>query len=354
MAKKKEKEEEDINSLLQRELAENGLAELVQMAEDAPDMSVKCVSTGFPQLDNILHTSLNGLPLERDVEIFSKETEVGKTSIVLNFVEAFQKQGLRTLIIDAERTLTPEYLNNMGIVTKSADNPEVAATRLMRPDDIASAEATLNVVRACSNIFDLIVVDSIGALCLAGDLAKLADDDSKVAGISKLLSDHFKKTVKKRACVVWVNQTRSYIGYNSTGQQKFVTMGGRALPFWGSIRLDLSIVERLKGSDEEFYGFKTAFYTNKNKLSPPWRTAILTYIFGEGFSRTYDYFELAKRKRIITKNGAWLQFGDIKAQGDLNFYKRMKAEPALFDDIKHAVNEEEPELKEKTDEPTAA
>ena len=354
MPKKKEEEKDDLNSLLEKELAACGLAGLIELAENAPDMSVKCVSTGFPQLDNILHQTLKGLPLGRDVEIYSKESEVGKTSLALNFVEAFQKQGYRTVIIDVERTLTLDYLHEMGIITDPEADPKIEAVRLATPEEVLSAEQILDAVKGASKIFDLVVVDSIGAMDLKCNLEKTADEPGRVGGIAKLLGDHFKKTTLKRACVVWINQTRQYVGYNPTGQIKYVTMGGRALPFFGSIRLDLSIVERLKGSDEEYFGFRAAAYTYKNKISKPWLTAVLTYIFGEGFSRRYDYFDLAKRKKIITKSGAWLQFGDVKAQGDLNFYRKIKADPTLFSDIKRAVDEAEPELEEKTGESASA
>ena len=132
-------------------------------------------------------------------------------------------------------------------------------------------------------------------------------------------------------------------GYNPTGQIRYQTMGGRALPFFGTIRFDISIIEKLKkeeDGEENVYALKTKVYTMKNKVSPPYKQAILTYVLGEGFSVHYDYFELGLKLGIIAKKGGWYQFQDFKVQGDLNFYKSMKKNEELFTGIKKAISEE--------------
>jgi hypothetical protein len=43
------------------------------------------------------------------VEVFSRQPELGKTSIALEFLKAAQRAGLRTLYDDVERTMTLQY-----------------------------------------------------------------------------------------------------------------------------------------------------------------------------------------------------------------------------------------------------
>ena len=74
----KKEEKVDLNQQLDAELAKYGFGDMLALAENITDMSVSCTSTGFPQLDIILHRILKGLPHGRDIEIFSKEPEVGK------------------------------------------------------------------------------------------------------------------------------------------------------------------------------------------------------------------------------------------------------------------------------------
>jgi recombination protein RecA len=338
MAKKEEKV--DLNQQLEQELAKFSFGDMLDLAENITDMSVECTPTGFPQLDVILHSQLKGLPHGRDIEIFSKEPEVGKTSLGLQILQQWQSLGKRTLIIDVERTITVEFLNQLGIVTNTED-PGIPAVRISRPTDALTAEQVLDLVKDASKVFDLIVVDSIGAMDIKANLEKESEENNKIGAMALLLSNFLKKNVAKRATVIWVNQTRQIVGgYNPTGNVRYATMGGRALPFFGSIRLELSIVEKLKDANDEVYALKTKVYTFKNKVSPPYKQAMLTYVLGEGFSVYYDYFDMALKLGIIQKKGGWYQYGDVKIQGDLNFYQKMKTNSDLFISIKKSIEEE--------------
>ena len=343
MAIKKQKAPEtsdtgNVNDQLDAELAKTDYAGIIDLAENLADMSVTCVPTGFPQLDLILHKVLKGLPLGRDVEIYSKDPQAGKTSIALDFIRAFQNRGFRTVFIDVERTMTTDYLHTNRIITDPSEDPTKYALRIIRPEEALAAEEILDIVKAQANIFDLVVVDSIAAMDLKANLAKDSDEGNKVAGVALLLSNFLKKNVAKRACIVWVNQTRQVVGgYNPTGNVRYTTTGGRSMLFYGSIRLELAIVDKIKDANDETFAYKVKFFTAKNKLSPQWKTAILTYVFDEGFSTTYDWFDLALKNKIIEKKGGWLAFGDQKVQGELKFYKMMRSNPELFEAIKKAV-----------------
>ena len=338
MSKKEDKI--DLNEQLEQDLALYDFGDMLELAENITDMSVVCTPTGFPQLDAILHTQLKGLPQGRDIEIFSKEAEVGKTSLGLQILQHWQSLGKRTLVIDVERTITSEFLEQLGIVT-AAIEPGIVPIRISRPSEAFAAEEILDLVKKASQVFDLIVVDSIGAMDIKANLEKDTDENAKIGAMALLLSNFFKKNVAKRASIVWINQTRQIVGgYSPTGQIRYATMGGRALPFFGSIRLDLSIIEKCKDNEENVYAMKIKVYTTKNKVSPQFRQAILTYVMGEGFSVYYDYFELALKLGIIQKKGGWYQFGDVRVQGDLNFYTKLKTNSDLFMAIKQSVTDE--------------
>jgi recombination protein RecA len=276
--KKKEAEQ------LEEELAQYNFGDMLELAENITDMSVTCTPTGFPQLDVILHSQLKGLPHGRDIEICSKEPEVGKTSLGLQILQHWQSLGKRTLIVDVESTITVEFLNQLGIVT-TAENPSIPAVTISRPADACAAEQVLDLVKDGSKHFDLIVVDSIGAMDIKENLERESDESAKIGAMARLLSNFLKKNVAKRATVVWINQTRQVVGgYNPTGQVRYRTMGGHALPFLGSIQLDISIIEKLKDAEGNVYALKTKVYTTKNKVSPPYKQAILKFVLGEGFS----------------------------------------------------------------------
>src|SRR5258708_31555987 len=94
---KKDSKDVDLNEQFEAELASYDFGDMLDLAENITDMSVTCTPTGFPQLDAILHTNLKGLPEVRDIQIFSKEPEVGKTSLGLQILQHWQSLGKRKI-----------------------------------------------------------------------------------------------------------------------------------------------------------------------------------------------------------------------------------------------------------------
>jgi recombination protein RecA len=359
MAKKTNEEPLSINEALEKELATHKLTNLVKLADNFCDMSVNCVSTGLPQLDFILHPQKRGFPLGRDIEIYSREPEVGKTSLAMHLLAAAQKEHMRVAAADIERTMTDELFKLVQIVTDPFEDPSIYALRLMRTeDDSIPAEQWLEYVKTLSKLFDLIVVDSVAALEKKADMEKDVDDAKGVGGVSKLLSEFTRSNITKRAAVIWINQTRQKIGgYSPNGAVQYGTTGGRALPFFTSIRLELSMVEKLKVGENDPFGMKIKVFTAKNKIAPPFRTCLLTYLFDKGFSQHYDYFELAEKVGAIEKSGSWLSFKDFRIQGKMNFVTAMEEKPELFQAIKTIVDGEdvvEEEIESQSKENQAA
>jgi recombination protein RecA len=120
-------------------------------------------------------------------------------------------------------------------------------------------------------------------------------------------------------------------------------MAGEAIPFWSSIRVTLSMVEKMAigpEANKENVGMKIQAYTMKNKVSPPFKSAILTYLDDEGFTGTWDYFELALKAKIIDKSGSWYAFdGERIGQGEYNTYKFIREHADVFASIKKKVDE---------------
>jgi recombination protein RecA len=333
----------NVNDILTKEIQDNKLTNLVKLCDEMSDMSVVCIPTGLPQLDVTLHAHKKGFPAGRDIEFFSKKPESGKTSLAMQILSSFQHQGMRGAAADVERTMTDELFAIHKIVTDPFYDPSIYALRMMRNEDTnIAAEKFLEGIKTLSGMFDILVVDSVAALETKANLDKDVDDAKGVGGCSKLLSEFMRGNLAKRASVLWINQTRSKIGATMPGMgEQFVRPGGKALDFYASIILELTMIQKLKLSDDAPpYGMKVKAFTEKNKISPQWRSCELTYLFGKGFSSEFDYFDLASKAGIITKSGSWLYWKDQKVQGMLKFVELLERNPLMFADLKTMVDGE--------------
>jgi recombination protein RecA len=343
-------------------MAQHSLGGALKLADEYDDLEVEFVKTGYPSFNLAINKNGGGLPRRRHVEIFSKKESAGKTSIALGFAKDFQDAGLSVGVIDIEKTITGQYLKLHKLQTTPGEDLTKIPITIMRseidPDTDEKfdlyLENVLDTITEASKIYDLLIIDSVDALVTEEEAQKSADKNARVGGISMKLSQFFRKNTNTHACIIWINQTRQSPGaYSPQGGVTYVTSGGRALPFYASVRLELTVVEKLKEGDNDPYGFQTKVLVVKNKVGDNWRVASLNYINGEGFSKAYDYFSLAIKTGIILKNGAWFYFiknkpaaglnkedtkkwwadSDntyYKGQGELNTYKAIKDDPELF------------------------
>lgn len=346
MAKKLESNEQ---LQFEEQLAELGLSEFFKKALDRDDMSVEVLSTGLPRLDKILHSTLLGLPKGRHVEVYSKEPEVGKTSLALQIGSNWQKLGQKIAIVDIEDTITDNYLIELGYILDPDPNSNIYPPYIAKGYDSSSgevlpAEEIADKIGAMSKIVDLIIIDSIGSLAKRADLEK-DSGDSTMGGIGKIMWEHNRKFANSKATRIWINQALPQIGVFSPAGIKYKTSGGNALPFFDSIKLELRLVEKLKNKEEDVYGVVIDVYTAKNKVSAPYKHIKLTYINGDGFSSAFDVFQSALEAKVIEKKGSWLVFGDEKYQGELNFYNLMKTNPHIMEAVQKALDKHQEETK---------
>lgn len=322
------------------EVAQLGLSDFFMKVLDRDDMGVECVSTGLPRLDNILHSTKLGLVCGRDVEIFSKDPEVGKTSLALQIGMHWQQLGKKIAIVDIEDTITESYLLELKYQLdpdpKSGIYP-VYVAKGFNPDtgETLPAETILHNIGLISDHVDMVIIDSIGALAKRTDLEKEVGDSSAPGGIAKAMWEFFRKKTHVKATRVWINQALPMIGVFSPAGIKYKTSGGNAAQFFDTLKLELRLVEKLKKGDEDPYGMVIDVFTAKNKVSPQYRHVKLTYLFGEAFSPKWDLFQMGITNKIIEKSGAWFSYdGERIGQGELNSYEVFKNNDEMFNKLK--------------------
>ena len=87
------------------------------------------------------------------------------------------------------------------------------------------------------------------------------------------------------------------------------TSGGRALPFYSSVRLHVRMGDQLKNKDEVF-GHIVKVKVTKNKVGVPFKEAAFPLIYGHGVDRADEISQLTVLGGIIRQAGAWFRYED--------------------------------------------
>ena len=300
---------------------------------DKSDTSVDVTSSGSLLLDKAL--GIGGYPKGRVIEIYGPESS-GKTTVALHAIAEVQKKGGRAAIIDAEHSIDPAYAKKLGV--------NIDELVLSQPDyGEQGMEIADLLVR--SNAIDLIVVDSVAALVPQAELNGEMTE-SQMGLQARLMSKALRKitgNLNSKGCtIIFINQLREKIGVVYGNPE--TTTGGRALKFYSSIRLEVRRAEAIKqGSD--IIGNTVNIKVVKNKVAPPFKTASVDIIYGEGISREGEVLDLAVSYDIVKKSGSWYEYdGERLGQGRDNVKKVLKESPTLFNSIfeqvKEKINEE--------------
>ena len=287
---------------------------------------IDVVSSGSLALDIAL--GVGGYPKGRIIEIYGPESS-GKTTFALHAIAEVQKTGGRAAFIDAEHALDPVYANKLGV--------NINELLLSQPD---TGEQALEICEALvrSEAMSIIVIDSVAALVPQAEIEGEMGD-SHVGLQARLMSQALRKLSgainKTNTICIFINQLREKVGVMFGNPE--TTPGGRALKFYSSIRLDVRRAEQIKqGTD--VIGNKTVVKVVKNKVAPPFKTAEVEIMYGEGVSKEGEIIDIASNLGILEKSGAWYAYNGQKiGQGKENVKILLKENRELFNEINEKV-----------------
>ncbi|MCM3717087.1 recombinase RecA [Fictibacillus phosphorivorans] len=294
-----------------------GKGSIMKLGEQA-EQRVSTVSSGSIALDIAL--GIGGYPRGRIIEVYGPESS-GKTTVALHAIAEVQRNGGQAAFIDAEHALDPEYAQKLGV--------NIDELLLSQPD---TGEQALEIAEALvrSGAVDILIIDSVAALVPKAEIEGEMGD-SHVGLQARLMSQALRKLSgsinKSKTIAVFINQIREKVGVMFGNPE--TTPGGRALKFYSSVRLEVRRAEQLK-QGQDVVGNKTKIKVVKNKVAPPFRTAEVDIMYGEGISYQGEILDIGSEIDIVQKSGAWYSYeGERLGQGRENSKQFLKENPEI-------------------------
>ena len=295
---------------------------------DSSHMELDVTSSGSLSLD--IQLGVGGYPKGRIIEIYGPESS-GKTTLALHAIAEVQKTGGRAAFIDAEHALDPVYAKSLGV--------DINELLLAQPD---TGEQALEICEALvrSEAVNIVVIDSVAALVPKAEIDGEMGD-SHVGLQARLMSQALRKLAgtinKTQTTAIFINQLREKVGVMFGNPE--TTTGGRALKFYASVRLDVRRSEALKIGDN-IIGNRTTIKVVKNKVAPPFKTAVVDIMYGEGISHEGEIIDLGSECGVIEKSGAWYAYnGEKIGQGKENVKLFLKDHPEIRDEMEQKIRE---------------
>lgn len=322
---------------------------IISLLSERP-RNVETITTGSITLDSILG---GGMARGRIIEMYGPEAS-GKTSIALTAIGNVQKAGGTAAFIDLEHALDPKYARKLGV---DVDNLAVAQP--------GPAEVALDLMTELveSGVVDIVVLDSVGAMSPRKELEGSAEDNS-MAAVARLMSQYLRtiiaKASKTQTTVIFINQLREKVGFVLGSPE--ITMGGKALKFFASQRIDIRRREKIaEGGDT--IGHRVKLKIVKNKVAPPYGEGETVLTFGRGINRAAEIIETAPDWGVIDKpSSVRYEFEGVKlGNGKPKSIAALEADPELLERIATKLGEvirsgeplktEAPVEGDETDEP---
>ena len=300
---------------------------IMKMGE-APELKIEAIPTGSITLD--LALGIGGVPRGRIVEIYGPESS-GKTTLCSHIIAEAQKMGGTCAFIDVEHALDPSYAAKIGV---DVDNLYIS-----QPD---TGEQALEIVEALvrSGAMDVVVIDSVAALVPRAEIE--GDMGASHMGLqARLMSQALRKLAgavkKSNTCLIFTNQIRIKIGVLFGNPE--TTTGGHALKFYASVRMEIRSGPPIKEGKDDI-GKRAKVKIKKNKVAPPFKKVEFDLMFNEGISVTTDVLDVATKRDIVQKRGAYYSYGDIRlGRGRQKAKEFLRDNPLLCYKIDNQIRE---------------
>jgi len=299
----------DINKECGSRVAYN-LAEMT-----APTIIKRWIDTGSIQLNYAIRNMFGGgYPEGRIIEI-SGLPSCGKSHLAYHASAVVQALGGLVVYIDSETATPLDKLRSMGIDVRKrfvyVDCHVVEEVFKVIESVILKAKK----LPVTKNVPILVIWDSVAA---ASPLEEINGDyDDNTMGLkARVIGKCMRKVVdvigRNNVTLLCINQLREAIGVMHG--DKFITPGGKSIPFHASLRIRLTSGTPIKDKNGNIIGIHVIATIKKNKVGVPFKKCEFDIVFGKGIDESDYLFDVLRaycKKNKVTHDGK-----DIRISGD--------------------------------------
>lgn len=269
------------------------------------------LTTGNITLDAL--TGVGGLPKGRVVELFGPPSS-GKTTTALQAAARLQQAGGIIAFADYERTLDEGYCKSLGLDT------EAKSFVYFQPENF---EQGANAFRKMLKTGEpgLVIHDSVARMVTSKE-QEAETGKANVADRAKMLHQYLRQIITELhdtdCCAIFLNHLTELIDATPMGQQlaargikRMTTPGGKALPFYASLRIEFKQVGNVRSKEmsalagektDQIRQTKVQATVVKNKVGDPFGQAELRVRFGKGFSNEFSVLDILRNYGVIKKD----------------------------------------------------
>jgi len=264
----------------------------------------------------------------------------GKSLIGSHLLASTQRKGGVAVYIDTESAVSPEFLQAIGVDTKS-----MLYVHLETVEEIFDTIETIVTKIRESNKDKLvtILVDSLAAASTKVEMDADFDKDgwatAKAIIISKAMRKVTQMIARQQVALVFTNQLRQKLGVMFG--DPWTTSGGKALPFHSSTRVRFKNIGQIKDGSKNTIGIKIKGQVIKNRLGPPMRTAEFPLFFDTGIDDYGSWLTVMKEHKIVKVGGSWYTLNET----DIETGEVIKEHKFQSKDFEELMNTN-PELKQ--------
>lgn len=245
----------------------------------------------------------------------------GKTSLCLQMVKRFCKQGKHCLYVDVEKALNENQQEAFGV----REFVKNGMLYVVTVDNYSQLDELFTAVCNDSDV-EFVIVDSESALLpnLPKDTDISSERPGQKARQSQLLMTKVKSIFyQKGIASIWLFHARANI---TMGPSNPYSPTEKMAGGWGSRHIPDQLIkiqpgQKIKDASDTIVGQVCHIQAEKSKFAVPFRNFDIKLYFGKGIKHAIEVIDLAIDKGLVTQEGrSWVFPDGTKVSGRDNVY----------------------------------